>query len=207
MGPGWRRWAKVRAVRAPINPSVSNAALRGSELLGLGVEQPAGRTADAIGLGDCFNPVDCGSNARSWGLNRSTTSRRIKVRVASGPARAHARPGRSFRIHSEDTRCTIGVQRRGRPHFPVKDGFCIVFDKRKPKRKSSTTRTSAAFSGTAGWQGSITPRRPYRKDVSKGRSNMVTKSLSDFVRRRAEGGGIDRGNRLRPMSRCRGRRE
>jgi hypothetical protein len=28
--------------------------------------------------------------------------------------------------------------RNARPRFPVKDGFCIVFDKQNPKRKSST---------------------------------------------------------------------
>jgi hypothetical protein len=34
-------------------------------------------------------------------------------------ARAHARPGWSFRIHSENTRCATGARRRGRPRFPV----------------------------------------------------------------------------------------
>jgi hypothetical protein len=32
-------------------------------LLGLGVEQPAGRTTDAIGLRACFSAVDCSSTA------------------------------------------------------------------------------------------------------------------------------------------------
>jgi hypothetical protein len=36
-------------------------------------------------------------------------------------ARAHARPGWSFRIHSENTRCATGVRRRGHPHFPVSE--------------------------------------------------------------------------------------
>jgi hypothetical protein len=53
-------------------------------LLGLGVEQPAGRTTDAIGLRACFSAVDCSSTARSWGWNQSTTSRRGKAWVASG---------------------------------------------------------------------------------------------------------------------------
>jgi hypothetical protein len=35
--------------------------------------------------------------------------------------RAHTRPGRSFHIHSEDTRCATGVRRRGRPRFPVSE--------------------------------------------------------------------------------------
>jgi len=35
--------------------------------------------------------------------------------------RARAWPGRSFRIHSEDTRCATAVRRRGRPHFPVSE--------------------------------------------------------------------------------------
>jgi hypothetical protein len=34
-------------------------------------------------------------------------------------ARAHTRPGRSFRLHSEDTRCATSVRHRGRPHFSV----------------------------------------------------------------------------------------
>ena len=50
----------------------------------LGLEQPAGRTADAIGLRACFSAVDCSSTARSWGWNRSATSRRVKAWVASG---------------------------------------------------------------------------------------------------------------------------
>jgi hypothetical protein len=36
-------------------------------------------------------------------------------------ARAHTRPGRSFRFHSENTRCATGVRRRGRPRFPVSE--------------------------------------------------------------------------------------
>jgi hypothetical protein len=36
----------------------------------------------------------------------------------SGSTRAHARPGRSFRIYSENSRCVTGVQRRGRPRLP-----------------------------------------------------------------------------------------
>jgi hypothetical protein len=53
-------------------------------LLGFGVEQPVGRTTDAIGLRACFSAVDCRSTARSWGWNRSTPSRRVKASVASG---------------------------------------------------------------------------------------------------------------------------
>jgi len=50
----------------------------GAELLGLGVGQRVGRTSDAIGLRFCFSAIDCGSTARSWAWNRSTTSRRVK---------------------------------------------------------------------------------------------------------------------------------
>jgi hypothetical protein len=50
----------------------------------LGLEQPARRTADAIGLRACFRAIDCNGATRSWGWNRSTTSRRIKAWVASG---------------------------------------------------------------------------------------------------------------------------
>jgi hypothetical protein len=65
-------------------------------LLGLGVEQPARRTPDAIGLRGCFSAADCSSTARSWGWNRSITSRRVKVWVASGQlGRAPGRDGRS----------------------------------------------------------------------------------------------------------------
>ena len=45
--------------------------------------RPAG-PADAIDLRACFSAVDCSSTARSWGWNRSTTSRRVKAWVASG---------------------------------------------------------------------------------------------------------------------------
>jgi hypothetical protein len=34
---------------------------------------------------------------------------------------AHTRSGRSFRIHSENTRCATAVRRRGRPRFPVSE--------------------------------------------------------------------------------------
>jgi hypothetical protein len=50
----------------------------------LGFEQRAGRTADPIGLRACFSAVDCSSTVRSWGWNRSTTSRPIKAWGASG---------------------------------------------------------------------------------------------------------------------------
>jgi hypothetical protein len=36
-------------------------------------------------------------------------------------ARAHTLPGRSFPVHSEDTRCATSVRRRGRPRFPVSE--------------------------------------------------------------------------------------
>ena len=98
--------------RAPINPYVWKAALSWSR-----VARPwrraAGRAADAIDLRACFSAVDCSSNARSWSWNRSTTSRRVKGLGHIRSARAHARPGRSSGIHSENTRCATGVRRRG----------------------------------------------------------------------------------------------
>jgi hypothetical protein len=36
-------------------------------------------------------------------------------------ARAHTRTRRSFRIHSENTRCATGVRRRGRTRFPISE--------------------------------------------------------------------------------------
>jgi hypothetical protein len=44
----------------------------------------ASRIADAIGLRACFSAVDGSGAARSWGWNRSTTSRRVEAWVASG---------------------------------------------------------------------------------------------------------------------------
>src|SRR5450755_579547 len=57
--------------------------------------------------------------ARSWGWNRSTTSRRVKVWVASGQlVRTPGLDGRPV-FTARTTRCATGVRRRGRPHFPV----------------------------------------------------------------------------------------
>jgi hypothetical protein len=58
----------------------------------------------------------------SW--NRSTTFRHVKVWIRIQSDSAHTRPGRSFRIHGENTPCATGVRRRGRPSPPVK--FLII---------------------------------------------------------------------------------
>jgi hypothetical protein len=54
-----------------------------------------------------LDPVDQFAVGQSMGRIRS--------------ARAHTRPGRSFHIHSENTRCATGARRRGRPLFPVSE--------------------------------------------------------------------------------------
>jgi hypothetical protein len=41
---------------------------------------------------------------------------------------AHAWPGRSFHLHSENTRCGTGVQRHGRRRFPVSEISCYFSD-------------------------------------------------------------------------------
>jgi hypothetical protein len=119
MGPDRRHRVKGRALRAPINPSVSKGR----------TEAEPSRSASAsssrlagpmIGPRACFSAVDCGSIAHSWGWNRSTTSRasRHGSHLVSSCERL---PGRSFRLHSENTRCATGVRRRGRPRFPVSE--------------------------------------------------------------------------------------
>jgi hypothetical protein len=49
----------------------------------------------------------------------NVAARQGMARIRS--ARAHTRPGRSFRLHSENTRCATGVRRRGHPRFPVSE--------------------------------------------------------------------------------------
>jgi hypothetical protein len=84
MGPDRRDPVKARAVRAPINPSISKGC---TEVEPARPRAPARRTADAIGLRACFSAIDSSSTARSWGWNRSTTSRRVEVWVPSGQLR------------------------------------------------------------------------------------------------------------------------
>jgi hypothetical protein len=57
-------------------------------------------------------------------------------------------------------------------------------------------KTSTSFSGTAGWPRSITPRHPRGRTRAEDSRIWATKSHSDFVPRRAEGGGTDRGTWL-----------
>jgi hypothetical protein len=83
LGPDGRHRVKARAVRAPINPSVSKGSTEAEP--GCSASALSSRpAADAICLRACFSAVDCSSTARSWGWNRSTTSRRAKVWFASG---------------------------------------------------------------------------------------------------------------------------
>jgi hypothetical protein len=84
----------------------------------LGLEQQAGRTADAIGLRAASAPsIAAAPLAPGLEPVDNVAARQGMGRIRS--ARAHARPGWSFRIHSENTRCATGVRRRGRPRFPV----------------------------------------------------------------------------------------
>jgi hypothetical protein len=88
-------------------------------LRGLGVEQPAGLTTDAIGL----RLLQRRRLQQRRSLLGAGTGRPRRCGQGMGriwSACAHTRPGRSFRIHSEDTRCATGVQRPGRPRFPVR---------------------------------------------------------------------------------------
>jgi hypothetical protein len=75
----------------------------------------------SIGQPDGTIAITVSDLARYWGWNPSTTSRRVQGMGRIWSAPAHARPGRSFRIHSENTRCATGVRRRGQPHFPVSE--------------------------------------------------------------------------------------
>jgi hypothetical protein len=86
-------------------------------LLGLGVAQPAGRTTDAIGLRLL--------QRRRLQQQRSLLGLEPVDHVGAGQgmgriwsARAHTRPGRSFRIHNDNSRYVTGVQRPGRLASP-----------------------------------------------------------------------------------------
>ena len=89
-------------------------------MIGLGVEQPAGRTTGAIGLRVCFSAVDCSSTDRSGGWSRSTTSRRVKDGSQLASARAH--PARTVVPYSqrEHPMCH-GCAPRRPPSFPVSE--------------------------------------------------------------------------------------
>ena len=50
----------------------------------LGVEQPAGRTTDAIGLRACFSAVDCSGTGSLLGLEQVDHVAAVKAWVASG---------------------------------------------------------------------------------------------------------------------------
>ncbi len=82
MGPDRRDPVKARAFRAPINPSISKGCTEVEPSCSASSSRQDG--PDAIGLRACFSAIDCSNTARSWGWNRSTTSRRVKVWVASG---------------------------------------------------------------------------------------------------------------------------
>jgi hypothetical protein len=68
-------------------------------------------------------------------------------------ARAHLRPGRSFRIHSENTRCATAVRRRGHPHFPsakylvipAVSCLCTLHRANTPDRGRAALRRLASF--------------------------------------------------------------
>jgi hypothetical protein len=120
MGPDRRHPVKARALRAPINPSISKGCTEVEPSCSASVsssrrDRRRNRTArllqrrrlqqhcTVLGL----EPVDHVAARQGMGRIRS--------------ARAHTRPGRSFRLHSEDTRCATGVRGRGRPRFPVSE--------------------------------------------------------------------------------------
>jgi hypothetical protein len=79
----------------------------------LGLEQSAGLAADPIGRA-CFSAIDY-SSTRSWGWNRSTTSRRVKAWVASG--QLVRTPGPTVVPYSQAT--TPGVPQRATPRPPL----------------------------------------------------------------------------------------
>jgi hypothetical protein len=120
MGPDRRHPVKARTVRAPINPSVSKGCTEVEPSCSASVsssrrDRRRNRTARLLQrrrlqqhrwlLG--LEPVDHVGAHQSMG------------RIWS--ARAHTRSGRSFRLHSENTRCATGVRRRGHPRFTASE--------------------------------------------------------------------------------------
>jgi hypothetical protein len=119
MGPDGAIRSKTRAVRAPINPSVSKGCTEAEPSCSASASssRPDGRRNRPARL----------LQRRRLPHNRSHMGLEQVDHAAAGQgmgriwsACSHTRPGWSFRIHSENTRCVTGVRRRGHPHFPVR---------------------------------------------------------------------------------------
>jgi hypothetical protein len=104
MGPDRRHPVKARAVRAPINPSTISKGYTEVEPSWLGLEQPAGRTADAIDVRARFSTIGLQQHRSLLGLEPvDHFSRRGGLKHGAHLVSLCARlPGRSFYTHSDN---------------------------------------------------------------------------------------------------------
>jgi len=116
MGPDRCHPVKARAVRAPINPSVSKGSTEVEPSCSASAlsNRPVRRRNGAARLLQRLRLQPHRSLPGLEPVDHAAARQRMG-RIWS--ACAHTRPGRSFRIHSENTRCATGVRRRGLSRF------------------------------------------------------------------------------------------